>query len=151
MAQNALREMTTVSSSLDFWPAVMILFSIAFGPTFIALNINETFTVNTDAISDVNGWLLVVFAVFFAINFFSIQMLNQVYSSKKLGSFQEMAWSTSNGNRGYIFLISAMKVVYLVATSAYCISFCASFLAGWIQCLIFSIFPGKNGTTSLIA
>jgi hypothetical protein len=43
-----------------------------------------------------------------------------------------MAWSTSQGNRGYIFLISAMKVIYLVVTSAYCISFIACFLTGLI-------------------
>ena len=60
-------------------------------------------------------------------------MLNTVYNQKKLGSFQEMAWSTSLGNRGYIFLISAMKVIYLVVTSAYCISFIACFLTGLIQ------------------
>lgn len=46
-----------------------------------------------------------------------------------------MAWSTSQGNRGYIFLISAMKVIYLVVTSAYCISFIACFLTGLINSL----------------
>lgn len=44
-----------------------------------------------------------------------------------------MAWSTSNGNRGYIFLISAMKAIYLVATSAYCISFIASFITSLVM------------------
>ena len=48
-----------------------------------------------------------------------------------------MAWSTSQGNRGYIFLISAMKVIYLVVTSAYCISFSAVFLTSMISCHIF--------------
>lgn len=84
-----------------------------------------------------NWGLVIVFLVFFIINLFSIEMLNRVYSQKKLGSFQEMAWSTSQGNRGYIFLISAMKVIYLVVTSAYCISFVASFLTG----LVGLIFP----------
>ena len=84
-----------------------------------------------------NWGLVIVFLVFFIINLFSIEMLNRVYSQKKLGSFQEMAWSTSQGNRGYIFLISAMQVIYLVVTSAYCISFVASFLTG----LVGLIFP----------
>jgi hypothetical protein len=110
----------------------MTLFSLSFGPTFIALSISEVYTVNSAPITFVNLGLVAVFLVFFVINFFSIQMLNRVYSQKKLGSFQEMAWSTSQGNRGYIFLISAMKVIYLVVTSAYCISFIACFLTGLI-------------------
>lgn len=131
--QNAMKELTTVEMTLEFWPGLMILFSIAFGPTFIALTITEVFTVNSQPLQQVNGYVLLVIAVFFIINFFSIQMLNTVYNQKKLGSFQEMAWSTSLGNRGYIFLISAMKVIYLVVTSAYCISFIACFLTGLIQ------------------
>lgn len=47
-----------------------------------------------------------------------------------------MAWSTSAGNRGYIFLISAMKVIYLCVTSSYCFSFIASFLTGIVQYII---------------
>ena len=50
-----------------------------------------------------------------------------------------MAWSTSQGNRGYIFLISAMKVIYLVVTSAYCISWSAVFLTSMISCQFFSV------------
>lgn len=131
-----MRELTTVSSTLDFWPALMMLFCIAFGPTFIALNMTETFASNSDAVSTINVGIIIVIGVFFLINLFSIMMLNAVYNHKKLGSFQEMAWSTSSGNRGYIFLISAMKVIYLVATSAYCISFVASFFAGIVHMLI---------------
>ena len=62
-------------------------------------------------------------------------MLNVAYKTKTLGSFQEMAWSTSSNNRGYIFLISAMKVIYLVITSAYCISFIACYFTSIIQCI----------------
>ena len=124
--------------TLEFWPGLMILFSIAFGPTFIALTITESFTINSKSLQTINYSVIGVILVFFVINFFSIQMLNTVYNQKKLGSFQEMAWSTSLGNRGYIFLISAMKVIYLVVTSAYCISFIACFLTGLFQFAFFS-------------
>jgi hypothetical protein len=106
------------------------------------------FTINSPSIDWINTGVIVVFLVFAAINFFSIRMLNHVYSSKKLGSFQEMAWSTSSGNRGYIFLISAMKVIYLCVTSSYCISFIATFLTGVVQAFIWhSKFQGCDQTT----
>jgi hypothetical protein len=143
--QNAMKELTTVEMTLEFWPGLMILFSIAFGPTFIALTVTEVFTVNSQQLQQVNGLVLGVILVFFVINAFSIQMLNTVYKQKKLGSFQEMAWSTSLENRGYIFLISAMKVIYLVVTSAYCISFIACFLTGLIQ-LTWTPFKNCNDT-----
>ena len=38
--QNALREMKSVQNNLDFWPGTLLLFTIAFGPTFIALNLS---------------------------------------------------------------------------------------------------------------
>jgi len=146
--QNKMKALTTVGLNLEFWPGLMILFSIAFGPTFIALSITEVFTINSPSIDWINTGVIVVFLVFAAINFFSIRMLNHVYSSKKLGSFQEMAWSTSSGNRGYIFLISAMKVIYLCVTSSYCISFIATFLTGIVQAFIWhSKFQDCNQTT----
>jgi hypothetical protein len=82
-----------------------------------------------------NLGVIVVFLIFFLLNTCSVVMLNVAYKTKLLGSFQEMAWSTSSNNRGYIFLISAMKVIYLVITSAYCISFIACYFTSIIQCL----------------
>ena len=38
-----------------------------------------------------------------------------------------MAYWISKGNRGYIFLISIMKVVYLVTCCAYCLQFIANY------------------------
>jgi hypothetical protein len=139
----------TMPSNLDFWPGIMILFSIAFGPTFLALSMQETYNLDAQAINKINIGVLGVIVIFALINLVSTYMLNHVYSQKKLGSFQEMAWSTSNGNRGYIFLISAMKTIYLVATSAYCISFIASYLTALIQWwfLTNSWIPDYNTTT----
>lgn len=84
---NKMKELTMVTGNLDFWPGMMILFSIAFGPTFIALSLTEVFTINTASIDKINFGVLIVFGIFFFINFFSIRMLNRVYQSKKLGSF----------------------------------------------------------------
>jgi len=67
-------------------------------------------------------------------------MLTVVNDTKKLGSFQEVAYSISKGNRGYIFLISAMKTAYLVTTAAYCLSFCANYLCS-ILLQVFDFHP----------
>lgn len=88
-----------------------------------------------DSLNYTNIGVLGVFIIFCGINMCSIIMLNVAYKTKQLGSFQEMAWSTSSNNRGYIFLISAMKVIYLVITSAYCISFIAIYFTSIVQCL----------------
>ena len=65
---------------MEFWPGVMILFALSFGPTFIALTVPLVYTVNSRQINHVNEGVLGVFLVFCIINFFSIQMLNRVYS-----------------------------------------------------------------------
>ena len=104
--------------SLDFYPAIFILFSIAFGPAYLAVNLLQTN-------SSVNAVMVCIVLFLFLCNALSITMLNSSYKANKLGSFQEMAYNTSHGNRGYIFLISAMKVAYLCMTSAYCLSFIA--------------------------
>lgn len=39
-----------------------------------------------------------------------------------------MAYNISNSNRGYIFLISAAKAIFLVVTAAYAINYCANYL-----------------------
>ena len=64
-------------------------------------------------------------------------MLTRVQSYTKLGSYQEVAYSISKGNRGYIFLISIMKVVYLVVTCAYCLQFISNYLT------VLVLLPGK--------
>ena len=66
--------------------------------------------------------------IFFIFNIVTIHMLVDVYTTKTLGSYQEVAYSISRGNRGYIFLISAMKAIYLAITASFCLEFCASYL-----------------------
>ena len=141
--------MTTVQNRLDFWPGLFILFSIAFGPTFIALNIQVNY-IEKEQLSDmtyVNSIVLGIICFFWILNTLSIMMLNHCYRHKRLGSFQEMAWSTSQGNRGYIFLISAMKIAYLCVTSAYCISFIACYLTSLLQYFSKSLIEGANQTS----
>jgi hypothetical protein len=129
--------MKSVQNNLDFWPSTLLLFTIAFGPAFIALNLKVFVTQKTliENVNYTNIGVIVVFLIFFILNTCSVMMLNVAYKTKLLGSFQEMAWSTSSNNRGYIFLISAMKVIYLVITSAYCISFIACYFTSIIQCI----------------
>ena len=86
---NALRELKTVQSNLDFWPGLSILFTIAFGPTFIALNllIIRTQEKQMSALNATNWGVIAVFVCFFVFNWFSINMLNVAYKQKQLGSF----------------------------------------------------------------
>lgn len=39
-----------------------------------------------------------------------------------------MAYWISKGNRGYIFLISLMKVIYIAIACAYCLQFIANYM-----------------------
>lgn len=85
-------------------------------------------TTDSNTVFYVNVVILVLIFLTFISNCISIWMLTQVQSYTKLGSYQEVAYSISKGNRGYIFLISLMKVIYLVITCAYCLQFIANYL-----------------------
>ena len=45
-----------------------------------------------------------------------------------MDSFQEVAYNISNSNRGYIFLISAAKFIFLAITAAFSINYVANYL-----------------------
>ena len=45
-----------------------------------------------------------------------------------MDSYQEVAYNISNSNRGYIFLISAAKFIFLAITAAFAINYCACYL-----------------------
>ena len=119
---------------LDTWDAFVILFSISFGPAFVAVDL----TVNQN--DDGNKQIITIatlggIVIFFLFNIVTIYMLVDVFTTKQLGSYQEVAYSISRGNRGYIFLISAMKAIYLGITASFCLEFCASYLTTIFQML----------------
>jgi uncharacterized membrane protein len=101
----------------DNWQAFLFLFAVSFGPAFIVVDL----TTDSQTVFDVNLVVLLLIFLTFLSNAISVWMLTRVQSYTKLGSYQEVAYSISKGNRGYIFLISIMKVVYLVVTCAYCL------------------------------
>ena len=109
---------------LDNWQAFVVLFAISFGPAFIAVDL----TTESDTNELVTGILVFLIVLVFLSNLVSVWMLTQIHSFTKLGSYQEVAYTISKGNRGYIFLISVMKSVYLIITSAYCFQFIANYL-----------------------
>ena len=45
-----------------------------------------------------------------------------------MDSYQEVAYNISNSNRGYIFLISAAKFIFLAITAAFSINYTANYL-----------------------
>jgi len=65
----------------------------------------------------------------FLLNWISIVMLTDVYRYSKLGSYQEVAYVISQGNRGYIYLISVMKTMYCVLTASFCLEYCISYIS----------------------
>lgn len=117
---------------LDTWDAFVILFSISFGPAFVAvdLTVNQSFDDGKKiiTIATIAGIL-----IFFFFNIVTIYMLVDVFTTKQLGSYQEVAYSISRGNRGYIFLISAMKAIYLGITASFCLEFSASYFTTILQ------------------
>ena len=44
-------------------------------------------------------------------------------------SYQEVAYNISNSNRGYIFLISSAKFIFMAVTVSLNINYCASYLS----------------------
>jgi len=119
-----LQEEVKEVSRLDNWQAFLFLFAVSFGPAFIVVDL----TTDSKTVLSVNIVILVLIMLTFLSNWISISMLTKVQSYTKLGSYQEVAYSISKGNRGYIFLISLMKVVYLVITCAYCLQFICNYL-----------------------
>lgn len=69
---------------------------------------------------------IVTFSALF--NYITLKILNRVADVKQMDSFQEVAYNISNSNRGYIFLISAAKFIFLAITASYTIDYCASYL-----------------------
>ena len=120
---------------LDTWDAFVVLFAISFGPAFVAVDL----TVNQSAGPDKEYITIATIAgiiIFFLFNIVTINMLVDVFTTKTLGSYQEVAYSISRGNRGYIFLISAMKAIYLGITASFCLEFCASYMTTLIQMML---------------
>jgi len=69
---------------------------------------------------------IIVFS--FLLNFVTLNILNRVASVKQMDSYQEVAYNISNSNRGYIFLISAAKFIFLTVTVAFAVNYCANYL-----------------------
>lgn len=122
-ATGDVKEVTRFDSNQAF----IFLFAVSFGPAFIVVDL-ATQDGGTKGFYIVNSVLLVFIFLTFVSNTISVWMLTKVQSQTKLGSYQEVAYWISKGNRGYIFLISLMKVVYLVTTCAYCLQFVANYL-----------------------
>ena len=91
------------------------MFAVSFGPAFIVVDL----TTDNKTVFSVVIVILGLILLTFISNCISIWMLTKVQSYTKLGSYQEVAYNISKGNRGYIFLISLMKVIYLVITCAF--------------------------------
>lgn len=103
------------------------MFSMAFMPSYIlpaALKL-----IRKDCLIN---WLSVFIALIIiagVCNFMTLKILSRVASVKQMDSYQEVAYNISNSNRGYIFLISSAKFIFMAVTVSFNIDYCASYLA----------------------
>ena len=64
-------------------------------------------------------------------NVLTMNILSLVLDFKKYGSYQEIAYAVSKGNKGYVYLICIMKLFFLTFTAALCLMY----LPNAITCL----------------
>ena len=98
--------------------AFFFLFAVSFGPAFIAIDLSTSVQEIKTSIFFVIFFIVVAV---YLMNQTTVYMLSEVYRLTKLGSYQELGYKTSKSNPGYIYMISAIKAVYLAVTCAYCI------------------------------
>ena len=72
--------------------------------------------------------LVGIILVVFIMNHFSVDLLTKVHQKTQMTSYQEIAYRISKSNRGYVYLISVLKIAYLTVTCAYSLQFCAVYL-----------------------
>ena len=113
-------EETKEITRFDNNQAFIFLTAVSFGPAFIVVDLATTDSADRGFFI-INSILLLFILLTFTSNTISIWMLTRVQSITKLSSYQEVAYWISKGNRGYIFLISIMKVIYLVTACAFCL------------------------------
>ncbi len=111
---------------LTDFQALILLFTVAIMPSNL---ISEPiiFKDRKCAMDWVGAFMgIIVFS--FLLNFVTLNILNRVASVKQMDSYQEVAYNISNSNRGYIFLISAAKFIFLTVTVAFAVNYCANYL-----------------------
>jgi hypothetical protein len=104
--------------------AFFFLFAVSFGPAFIAIDLSTSVT---DIQTSLFFVIVAIIVFVFLMNFTAVYMLSEVYRLTKLGSYQEIGYKISKSNPGYIYMISAIKAIYLVVTCGYCLQFVTSY------------------------
>lgn len=104
--------------------AFLFLFSVSFGPGFMAINYAYMALDKPWVTGTIIGYLVLAYF----LNRISIWMLTDVYKHSRLGSYQEVAYVSSQGNVGYIYLICIIKGLYLILTAAFCMEYIANYL-----------------------
>ena len=116
---------------------------MAFGPAFIIVDL---LTQSPKTFFTVNSILMVFIVLTFVSNTISVRMLTTIQNHRQLGCYQEVAYWISKGNRGYIFLISILKLIYLITTCAYCFQYIANYMTS-----LTVIFMGANTLEAISA
>ena len=119
------------------WQVLLLLGCAALLPSYL---VPKPLIFNSDKCAQ--NWLIafiVVITLSGVFNLVTLNILNHVGAYKQMDSYQEVAYNISNSNRGYIFLISAAKAIFLVVTAAYGINYCANYLTEMV-------FLGRSAT-----
>ena len=107
--------------------ALFILFAIAMLPSYVVPSPMQMHSKEC-----ISGWITAFLVMILAsgvFNVITLKILNRVATVKQMDSYQEVAYNISNSNRGYIFLITAAKFIFIAITVAFNVDYCAGYLS----------------------
>ena len=105
----------------------MILFAVAYLPSYVMPT--QISFASADCLNVWMGVFIGIVCISALFNYVTMSILNRIGSVKQMDSYQEVAYNISNSNRGYIFLISAAKFIFLAITASFAIDYAAGYLA----------------------
>ena len=107
--------------------ALFILFTVGLMPSYMMPT--PLRLVSQDCLGRWLGSFIGLIVLAGICNFVTLRILCKVADTKQMESYQEVAYNISNSNRGYIFLISAAKFIFMAVTVSLNIDYCASYLS----------------------
>ena len=103
------------------------MFTVALMPSYVMPTSLEF--IKQDCLKEWLGVFVILIMLAGIGNYVTLKILSCVASVKQMDSYQEVAYNISNSNRGYIFLISSAKFIFMAVTVSLNIDYCASYLA----------------------
>ena len=111
--------------------ALFILFTVGLMPSYMMPT--PLRLVSQDCLGRWLGSFVGLIVLSGICNYVTLKILSKVADTKQMESYQEVAYNISNSNRGYIFLISSAKFIFMAVTVSLNIDYCASYIASLFQ------------------